>query len=69
MTASEIIANCTAYEPYRLRTHEEQMSREEMLQQLDELRSIHLGTRRSMALGLAIKELKELTEQQNTDRP
>lgn len=59
MKAKEIIAGCDSYKPYRLRTPEEQMSREEMLQQLSELRSIYLGTRRSMALGLAIKMLTE----------
>ena len=65
MTPDEIIAKCPAYEPYRLRTAEEQMSREEMLQQLAELRSIYLGTRRSMACGLAIKLL---TTEKDTDQ-
>lgn len=59
MTADEIISNCEAYEPYRLRTAEEQMSRDEMLQQLEELRCIYFGTRRSMALGIAINIIRK----------
>ncbi len=68
MTPDEIIAKCPAYEPYRLRTAEEQMSREEMLQQLAELRSIYLGTRRSMACGLAIKLLESVQTENNTEQ-
>lgn len=48
---------CDAYEPYRLHTAEEQMSDEEMLQQLRELRCMFLGSRRSMALGIALERL------------
>lgn len=59
MTAEQIISQCGAYEPYRLRTADEQMSREEILQQLEELRSIYLGTRRSMALGIAINIIRK----------
>ena len=62
MTTEQIISQCGAYEPYRLRTADEQMSREEMLQQLEELRSIYLGTRRSMALGIAINTIKRLQQ-------
>lgn len=68
MTAEQIINQCGAYEPYRLRTADEQMSREEMLQQLEELRSIYLGTRRSMACGLAIKLLESVQTENNTEQ-
>ena len=59
ITADEIIAKCEAYEPYRPIPPEEQMSHEEMIQQLKELRCIYLGTRRSMALGLALARLEK----------
>lgn len=68
MTPEQIISQCGAYEPYRLRTADEQMSREEMLQQLEELRSIYLGTRRSMACGLAIKLLESVQTENNTEQ-
>ncbi|MBR1565743.1 MAG: hypothetical protein IJ649_03170 [Oscillospiraceae bacterium] len=60
VTADAVIASCNAYEPYRLRTPQEQMSYGQMMQTLDQLRSIHLGTPKSMAVGLAINILKTI---------
>ena len=60
ITAEEIIATCEVYEPYRPLTPEEQKSLDDVLEQLDTLRCIHLGTPKSMAIGIAIKVLSTI---------
>lgn len=63
MTARQIIANCQAYRPYRLVTAEEQMDTDEVLQKLDELRTMYLGKPYAMALGIAINRIKKQMEE------
>jgi len=67
MTAEEIIAECGAYEPYKAVSPGEQMTDDEVKQQLVELRSIYLGSRRSMALGIALARLEEFAKLKSTN--
>lgn len=57
----KVINECDAYEPYRPMTAEEQMDMKEVVEQLHYLRCIYFGTRIGMALGLAIKKIKNET--------